>query len=210
MQDAGFQPGQGYRLFNQPEQKLMISRDVIFDEQSIMNKATQRDHQCRPHDSDENEREDATESKHGDASEAMLEELEQKMRQREQTDTEKTLRRSQRVQEKRAREQQEQANAPVHEPRSVIEAFSGENAIHWKKAAQSEFESLVKNKTWDLTELPKGRSVIGNKWVFKVKYNPMEPSIATKHALSQKGSHKYKALTTRRRTLLSCFINRFA
>jgi len=30
-------------------------------------------------------------------------------------------------------------------------------------------DSLARNNTWDLVELPKGRSVVGCKWVFKLK-----------------------------------------
>ena len=33
----------------------------------------------------------------------------------------------------------------------------------------SEFESLTKNKTWELVALSRGRKAISNKWVFKVK-----------------------------------------
>ena len=31
-------------------------------------------------------------------------------------------------------------------------------------------ESLQKNQTWDLVEQPKGRQVVGCKWIFKKKY----------------------------------------
>jgi hypothetical protein len=34
-----------------------------------------------------------------------------------------------------------------------------------------EMESLHKNETWDLFELPGGRNLVGNKWVFKKKIN---------------------------------------
>ena len=37
------------------------------------------------------------------------------------------------------------------------------------KAMVKEMESLSKNKTWDLMELPKGKKPIGCKWVFKKK-----------------------------------------
>ena len=32
-----------------------------------------------------------------------------------------------------------------------------------------EMNSLNKNKTYDLVELPKGKKVLKNKWVFKLK-----------------------------------------
>ena len=31
-------------------------------------------------------------------------------------------------------------------------------------------DSLAKNNTWDLVELPEGRSVVGCKWVFKLNW----------------------------------------
>ena len=31
--------------------------------------------------------------------------------------------------------------------------------------------ALEKNKTWEITELPKGKTQVGCKWVFTVKYN---------------------------------------
>lgn len=39
----------------------------------------------------------------------------------------------------------------------------------WKRAIEEELQSLEKNATWSLTELPPGRKVIDNKWVFKIK-----------------------------------------
>jgi hypothetical protein len=32
-------------------------------------------------------------------------------------------------------------------------------------------QSIDKNQSWDLVELPKGKDVIGVKWVYKTKYN---------------------------------------
>ncbi|MCI58835.1 copia-type polyprotein, partial [Trifolium medium] len=41
----------------------------------------------------------------------------------------------------------------------------------WRKAMESEIESIKSNDTWVLTELPKGVKAIGVKWIFKTKYN---------------------------------------
>ena len=57
----------------------------------------------------------------------------------------------------------------ILEPSSMQEAMSSENADKWKEAANAEYDSLMKNETWSLVELPKDRKVIGSKWVFKVK-----------------------------------------
>ena len=40
----------------------------------------------------------------------------------------------------------------------------------FKEAADTEYRSLIENETWDLVELPSGRTPIGSKWVFKVKH----------------------------------------
>ena len=41
----------------------------------------------------------------------------------------------------------------------------------WRDACDDEIKSIVKNKTWDLVELPAGAKAIGLKWIFKVKRN---------------------------------------
>ena len=67
--------------------------------------------------------------------------------------------------------QDEYINAAILEnnPASVEEALSGDDSEGWKAAADSEYQSLIENKTWDLVELPSGRKTIGSKWVFKRK-----------------------------------------
>eukprot|EP00253_Pinus_taeda_P028961 PITA_28961 len=49
------------------------------------------------------------------------------------------------------------------------EAVDDTNSEKWKMAMKERIDSLAKNNTWDLVELPKGRSVVGFKWVFKLK-----------------------------------------
>lgn len=41
----------------------------------------------------------------------------------------------------------------------------------WRDAMKNELESIEKNNTWRLTNLPKGKKAIGLKWVFKLKKN---------------------------------------
>ena len=59
----------------------------------------------------------------------------------------------------------------ILEPGTMKEALSSDYADDWKRAADSEYEALIKNHTWELVELPSGRNAIGCKWVFKVKYD---------------------------------------
>jgi hypothetical protein len=55
------------------------------------------------------------------------------------------------------------------DPATLREALSRPDAQHWKAAAQAEYDSLQEAKTYDLVELPRGRSAVGNKWVLKLK-----------------------------------------
>ena len=41
--------------------------------------------------------------------------------------------------------------------------------MQWKEATDSEYESLLKNHTWDLVPPPDGKNVVGSRWIFKVK-----------------------------------------
>lgn len=55
-----------------------------------------------------------------------------------------------------------------NEPRKFGEA---KGSKEWKRACEEEIESIVRNRTWDLVDLPYGAKPIGLKWVFKLKRN---------------------------------------
>ena len=55
------------------------------------------------------------------------------------------------------------------EPKTYQEAITSIDATFWKEAIKSEIESLESNKTWELTDLPKGCRPISSKWIFKKK-----------------------------------------
>lgn len=59
--------------------------------------------------------------------------------------------------------------AHLDEPSSMAEALSSPEASQWKAAADDEFNSLQKNGTWRLQDLPPGHAPISCKWVFKQK-----------------------------------------
>ena len=80
----------------------------------------------------------------------------------------------------------------VSEPSSLREALQGDLAEEWGKAADSEFQSLIENNTWDLVELPKNKKPIGCKWVFKAKHGEDGSVVRYKGRLVAKGySQKY-------------------
>ncbi|KAM1968538.1 hypothetical protein FF1_044121 [Malus domestica] len=55
------------------------------------------------------------------------------------------------------------------EPKTYEEARVHNDSDKWMKAMESEMDSLSKNDTYELVELPKGRKVLKKKWVFKLK-----------------------------------------
>ena len=59
----------------------------------------------------------------------------------------------------------------VDEPTSMQEALQSDHAREWKEAADAEYESLMEHGTWELAELPKGRKAIACKWIFRTKYD---------------------------------------
>jgi hypothetical protein len=39
----------------------------------------------------------------------------------------------------------------------------------WQQAMKEKFDTLLKTGTWDLIDLPAGKSAIGCKWVYEIK-----------------------------------------
>lgn len=58
-----------------------------------------------------------------------------------------------------------------NDPISRNEALNRADRKKWIEAEQEEMNSIKKNQTWTLTELPAGRQPIGCKWVYKIKFN---------------------------------------
>ena len=54
-------------------------------------------------------------------------------------------------------------------PQCYKEAVKCDESQNWQKAMDSEMESLAENDTFVVTELPKGKNVIGGKWVYATK-----------------------------------------
>ena len=57
------------------------------------------------------------------------------------------------------------------EPLSYSEALRRPDVEQWKQAALEELNAHSTNGTWELVPRPKGKKIIGSKWVFKVKRN---------------------------------------
>jgi hypothetical protein len=59
----------------------------------------------------------------------------------------------------------------IDEPSTYEVAIHRHDHHHWQRAMKTEFDSLMKNGTWTLCELPPGRKAIRSKWVYKTKTN---------------------------------------
>lgn len=51
-------------------------------------------------------------------------------------------------------------------PSSVQEALKDSR---WKEAMNEEIQSLQKNSTWEVVDLPEGKKPVGCRWVFTIK-----------------------------------------
>ena len=57
------------------------------------------------------------------------------------------------------------------EPSTVKEALDSANSCNWKQAMDDEIACMKNNNVWDLSELPKNGKIIRCKWIFKRKTN---------------------------------------
>ena len=55
------------------------------------------------------------------------------------------------------------------EPITFADALASPNSREWMTAMEEGMDSLKKNGTWMLTNIPPGRTAIINRWIFKVK-----------------------------------------
>ena len=63
-----------------------------------------------------------------------------------------------------------------------------------RRAIDEEIESIEKNKTWELTILPKGHKTIGVKWAYKTKRNAQGEVQRYKARLVEKGYNKKEGI----------------
>jgi len=73
------------------------------------------------------------------------------------------------------------------EPPSYTEALESPQAPEWKQAIEEELKSVIENHTWELVELPKGRTPVKCRWTFRVKRGAGGEVIKYKARLVAKG-----------------------
>lgn len=59
--------------------------------------------------------------------------------------------------------------AEINVPENYDEAIKSPDSEQWERAMYEELDSLNRNHTWQLVELPEGHRAIRNKWIYRVK-----------------------------------------
>ncbi|GKV53845.1 hypothetical protein SLEP1_g60358, partial [Rubroshorea leprosula] len=135
----------GYRLWDPKKKKTVRSKDVVFHEHEKIN--------------------DLKEEKATRSSGEGVEDLTPaKTPSRKITDEEEVQAPEDETEEPTIEEDEAKG-----EPENFQEVQSHKDKNCWMKAMQEEMNSLQKNNTYELVELPKGRKTLKNKWVFKLK-----------------------------------------
>ena len=80
------------------------------------------------------------------------------------------------------------------QPENFQEVHTHADKVSWMKAMQEEMHSLLKNDTYELVELPKGRKALRNKWVFKLKKDSDGKLLKYKARLVVKGFGQKKGI----------------
>jgi len=151
----GYDRDYTYRVYLLEERKIILSRDIAFDETKFpyAKCATEPVHDLTPWDDDPDEI--------GDDDDANVQEEEgPQVDESDQAEPARYNLRSRTT---------ELSNLALIEPNWLTEALSSPEASKWLDAATDEYNSLIANNTWELVELPKGRKPITCKWVFKLK-----------------------------------------
>jgi len=157
----------GYRVYNLKTKKLMISRDVKFDEDAAWNWDEEKIEKKYvnlpdiPH-----AREESTPQEEGGTSDSSTQEVTPSSSpnpaQEESTSESPILR------VKSLRKVYETCNFMSLELENYEDASKEEV---WIKAMEEEIEMIEKNETWELVDCPKDKEIIGVKWVYKTKLN---------------------------------------
>lgn len=167
----------GYKLYNPKKEKVIISRDVIFDEQSSWDWSSKEsspaefvpleDHSIN----DEHVVEPEVQSPANQSPEfEPPQEVAARRPQRErrlpayledfELDTRRTT------------SDEEIVNFALYADCDPLTFDEASRHQHWLMAMDEEIHAIEKNDTWELTSLPKGKTAIGVKWVYKTKYRP--------------------------------------
>jgi len=169
----GYEEDYAYRLWDPEKKKIVVSRDVVFDESNIL-----KSDYTPPTDGEDTDWEvDAI------VDESLIDGVPYyKVKWTGYSDDESTWEPLEHVEHldafaewihrKTEKAMIASATPTKIEPTTYAEAIASEDAERWIEAMASEVDSLAKNQTWEIVkEAPRGRKALGSKWVFKLKRN---------------------------------------
>lgn len=154
----------GYRIYNLKTKKIVISRDVEFDERATWDwekeeiiKKTIMVPRRQNTSNDQVQEPEEVETPRGSNSPG------------DETNEEESSPESPPRRTRTLEDIYETCNFAAMEPTSFDEASKHQV---WIQAMEEEIKMIEKNKTWEMVDRPPNKEVIGVKWVYKTKLNP--------------------------------------
>ena len=156
----------GYRLYDATREKVIYSRDVVFNESSSMPGIQKEQKEANKYVELEIEEEPVTE----ESAIPNSEEIDQSEESEAQAPV-IPLRRSSRIRHKPDwyGHNHGMIASDEQDPSTVEEALSTPDKSKWIDAMEREMESLHSNEVWELMEPLPNRKIVGSKWIFKQK-----------------------------------------
>ncbi|KAL0323709.1 UNVERIFIED_CONTAM: Retrovirus-related Pol polyprotein from transposon TNT 1-94 [Sesamum calycinum] len=156
----------GYRIYNLKTKKLIISRDVEFDEDAMWNwdeEKVERQSVMIPKETPPQQQEEGTDQAEMERRSQQAPGSPRRPPPSEEIEEETPPRRT-----KLLSDIYETCNFIMLEPENFETAVKHKV---WVQAMEEEIKMIEKNNTWELADRPKDKEVIGVKWIYKTKLN---------------------------------------
>ena len=153
----------GYHLYDLERMKVIHCRDVVFNEASMPGIQKENETTVKYVELDIEEDSIFKETMTPDSADTAREESTAS----NSIVSESSLRRTARNRQQPDRYSLTLVSTEQQDPSSVAEAKSIPDKAKWKKAIETEMESLHSSEVWELVEPPPNRNIVGSKWIFK-------------------------------------------
>ncbi|KAL0311966.1 UNVERIFIED_CONTAM: Copia protein [Sesamum radiatum] len=156
----------GYRIYNLKTKKLIISRDVEFDEDAMWNwdeEKVERQTVMIPKETHPQQQQEGTSQAEMERRNQQVPGSPRRPPQSEEIEKETPPRKT-----KLLSDIYETCNFVIMEPESFEAAAKYEVPV---QAMEKEIKMIKKNDTWELADRPKDKEVIGVKWIYETKLN---------------------------------------
>ena len=201
---VGYDGNERYRIYVPKERQVFLSRDVIFHEVLRNCDSLKIPFKSLPSAVEEESSNDSettklriskseSEPENASNSEETESESDEDTHENSENNT-RQLRRRSRIKPPTYYDEFVMVMTTNEEPQSYKEALQRSDSEGWKKAMDSEMDSLVENNTFELSELPRGSKAIPCKWVFRLKLNPDGSVLKYKARLVAKGYGQRKGI----------------